>query len=239
MVQSNPPSRRTAMTGIVTASSTSDWPRLLRRAIAGVVTSGLLMLISVGLRLQPHVVLGGQDEWSVGDQRPRLPLVLILDGDAHEVARPVGHVAQAGGPWLRVEEGGTEEVVLVDAAAAAAPGGIDGQGSGIGILVQAIDVDLGHLDDAVLPETRGHDRADHLHVRVGGVAGFGAHPGALPGGIGRSAYAEHQEAGLDDAEQHDERDRRAEGEFGYTLAATGSPAAEPLGTSRGALILHS
>src|SRR5438309_6317440 len=160
------------MTWIVTASSTSDSPRFLRRTNTGVATRA--PCISVGLRLQPHVVLRREDERTAGDQRPGLPLVLILDGDAHEVARSVGHVAQAGGPWLGRDQGCPEEVVLVDAAAAPAPVGIDRQGSSVRVLDQSIDVDLGYLDDAVLSETRGIDRADHLHVGVRRVAGLGA-----------------------------------------------------------------
>src|ERR1700730_2408888 len=101
------------MTGIVTASSTSYWIRFRRGAMAGVVTG--VRCISVGLRLQPHVVLCRQEERTAGDQRPGLPRVLILDGDAHEVARSVGHVAQAGGPWLGRDQGGPEQGVLVDA----------------------------------------------------------------------------------------------------------------------------
>src|ERR1700674_5730237 len=105
------------MIGIVTASSTSDWARFRRGAIARVVTD--VRCISVGLRLQPRVVLRREEERTAGDQRPGFPRVLVLDGDAHEVARSIAHVAQAGRPWLRRDQGGTEEVVLVDAAAAA------------------------------------------------------------------------------------------------------------------------
>src|SRR6202165_3044623 len=129
------------MTGMVIASSTSDCPRFLRAgAAAGLTTSVLDMeLVSVGLRLQPHVILRRQAEGCGRDQRPGLPLVLVLDGHAHEIAGPVGHVARGGVPWFRAEQRGAEEVVLVHTAAAAAACGIDRQVSSVRILDQAID----------------------------------------------------------------------------------------------------
>src|SRR4030081_2864693 len=85
----NPPSRRTNRKGMMMASSTTDWPACFRR-------SGVI--ISVGLRLQPHGGSGAELKGRRTDQDARLPVVLVLDDDADKVAGSIGHIPAAGGP---------------------------------------------------------------------------------------------------------------------------------------------
>src|ERR1700732_2148327 len=94
---SKPPIRRNISTGMTTAISASDCPRLRLSA------RGEKTLISVALWLQPHVGDGRRPERPERREEARLPRVGVVDRDADEVAGAVPHVAAGGWPWRAVE----------------------------------------------------------------------------------------------------------------------------------------
>src|SRR2546423_14008569 len=99
-VASKPPIRRKTSTGMTTAISASDWPRLR----AG---RGERSLISVALWLNPDIGNRRRPQRPQRCEEPRFPGVGVVDRDADEVAGAVPHVAarrrpRRGGEWRAV-----------------------------------------------------------------------------------------------------------------------------------------
>src|ERR1700682_5310584 len=104
---SKPPISRKTSTGMTTAISASDWPRL-----RGVGRGDGTFIFLVTLRLDPHVGDGRRLQWAERCEEPRLPGVRVVDRDADEVAGALPPVAARGGP-RRAVDGCAVQFVLV------------------------------------------------------------------------------------------------------------------------------
>src|ERR1700738_209538 len=104
-VASTPPIKRKTSTGITTAISASDCPRLrrIRRS----------RFISVTLWLQPDVGHGRGAYRSQWREEAGLEDVGVVDRDADEVARSVAHVPAGGGVGDRAHRGPVKSVPVV------------------------------------------------------------------------------------------------------------------------------
>src|SRR2546430_12521986 len=122
---SKPPIRRKTSTGMTTAISASDWPRLR----AGRSESPLM---SVALWLNPDIRNRRRPQRPQGCEEPRFPGVGVVDRDADEVAGAVPHVAARRGPRRGVQRGAGQPVLFC-------LGGRLGEGSGP-LLVEPVDV---------------------------------------------------------------------------------------------------
>src|SRR3982074_151634 len=191
---SKPPIRRKTSTGMTTAISASDWPRLR-------LAFGERTLISVALRLYPDIRDSGRPERSERCEEPRFPGVGVVDSDADEVAGAVPYVAARGRPGRAVERR-TVQCVLVglrDILCQVA----------VPILVELVDVNL--LDGEQLRAAdRLANRRHDLAVGIRDVAERGGDPRALGGGIAGGANAEHQESAVEHAHDQDQQDRNDE-----------------------------
>src|SRR5947209_18331965 len=97
MVASKPPIKRKTSTGITTAISASDWPRRPRFSRLS------WWRISVTPRLQADVNGGVRLYRTQRREESGLPVVGVVDGDTHEVARPIANITTGGRPVLRAE----------------------------------------------------------------------------------------------------------------------------------------
>src|SRR5437879_4625239 len=179
MVASKPPIKRKTSTGITTAISARDWPRRPRFSRLS------WWRISVTLRLQADVngrVRLYRTQWR---EESGLPVVGVVDGHTHEVARPIANIARGRRPWFRVDHRRPVELVLV------VMGEIRGQVA-VAVLVQLVDVDLIDLEEGRAAD-RGPDGAHDLGVRVSRVPECSRLARSIAGGVPRSADAEHQE----------------------------------------------
>src|SRR5256885_14873783 len=122
---SKPPIRRKTSTGMTTAISASDWPRLR----AGRNESPLM---SVALWLNPDIRNRRRSQRPQGCEEPRFPGVGVVDRDADEVAGAVAHVAARRRPRRGVERRAVQRVLV---------GLRDVLGEGaVSVLVELVDV---------------------------------------------------------------------------------------------------
>src|SRR5207249_8405132 len=102
---SKPPIRRKTSTGMTTAISASDWPRLR----AGRNESPLM---SVVLQVKDGIRDRRRSQRPQGCEEPRFPGVGVVDRDADEVAGAVPHIAAGRRPRRGVERRAIQRVLV-------------------------------------------------------------------------------------------------------------------------------
>src|SRR4030081_471358 len=165
----NPPRRRMSSTGMMSASSTMDWPA--DRFVRGRWTASCRRVfagISVSLRFQPHRITGNQRKRLSHEQDARFPVVLIGDRDAKEVACAVSHIASAGYPRLGTEPDKRAPicVLFVHAGLPTTARSVGCQLPGDRVFIQPVDVDFIDLNEGLM-EGRDLDRLDGLRIPSG------------------------------------------------------------------------
>src|SRR6266550_4007968 len=163
-VASKPPMSRKKSTGMTTAISASDCPRCVN-----------LFFISVALRLQPHPRHGRRPYRAESGEKPRFPVVGVIDGDADEVAGSVSHVALGRRPWLRRDHRRAIQRVAVVVE------GVRGQVA-VAILVELVDIDFGDVEEPRGADVASNHRQD-LAIGRGRIAQLRSDPGALRSGV--------------------------------------------------------
>src|SRR5437660_7853770 len=93
-------------------------------------------LPSVCLRLQPYLVQLLKLQRRAGEEHTRLPVVLIVERDAQEVALAVANIPRRRGPGDRHDRVAIDVVAVVLVR-------VDGEGP-VDLLDQVVDVDLNH-----------------------------------------------------------------------------------------------
>src|SRR5437660_5344071 len=200
---SKPPISRNTSTGMTTAISASDWPRLR----AG---RGESAFISIALWLDADI---GDRRCLQRPQRgeePGFPGVGVVDRDADEVTGAVPHVPARGRPRRAVQWRSVQRV-FVDLR------GIRRQVA-VPILVELVDVDLvdreelGAADDVA-------NRRHHLAVGVRDVAEGRGDPRAFGGAVARGPDTEHQQGAVQHAHDEHHQHRYDQRELGHGLTA--------------------
>src|SRR5438445_1071913 len=200
---SKPPIIRNTSTGMTTAISASDWPRLP----AG---RGESTFISIALWLDPDVGDSRCFQRPQGGEEPGFPGVGVVDGDPDEVTGAVPHVAARRRPRRPVERR-TVQRVLVDLR------GIRRQVA-VSVLVELVDVNLGHREELGSTDDIAN-RRDHLAIGIRDVAQGGGHSRALCGAIACGADTEHQERAVEHAHDQHHQHRDHQRELGHRLTA--------------------
>src|ERR1700730_854224 len=212
---SKPPISSMASSGVRIASSTSDCPRRCR---TGSPRKRRVARISVALRLQPDVVGGRAPHRTERRQEASLPGIGEVDGRAEEVGGPIANVARFGWPRLGDHRGTVKPVPVEE--------------NGVGcqvpvrILVELVDVDLGHREDAGRSDAVA-DHRDQLVIGRCGVADLGGQLGALDGGVASGSHAEHDEAAVQHPEHEHEQHGHDNDELGHGLAQAVCPSPPP------------
>src|SRR2546426_7987008 len=200
---SKPPIRRKTSTGITTAISASDWPRLCAGRGEGT-------FISIALWLNPDVRNRGRLQRPQWCEEAGFPGVRVIDGDADEVAGAVPHVAAGRRPRRAVERRAVQRVLV-------GPRDILGEVA-VPVLVELVDVnlvdreELGPTDDIA-------NGGDDLAVGISDVAQGGRDTRALRGAIARGADTEHQERAVEHAHDEHHQHWNDQRELGHRLTA--------------------
>src|ERR1700682_1484508 len=193
---SKPPISRKTNTGMTTAISASDCPRVTRR---------WFRFMSVALGLQADVRDRSGPNRSERGEEARLPVVGVVNGDADEVAGAIPYVAGRRRPGNRSHRCPVE-LVAVDIAR------ILGQVA-LPVLVELVDVDLAH-GEQLGAANRVANRGQHLGVGCADIAELCRQSRTLRSRVAGGPNTEHEQRSIEHAHDQEEQDRDDQGKLG-------------------------